>query len=381
MTTKKTPDTDPEIIEGVAVEKSASRAGRRRSAGRGKTRAGDTTSGTGSTGASAGNAAPDDTNTDRSMNGSPDSATPAKTSSGRASLPLMLGAAAVLLVLAGIAVQQWMMARQDSRFQAEIKGLAAQIDTSDVMLAWAQAEILVMKTNQDAMASRLAGIETALPKDPAEALATLSARLDMLAADLAALPAAGDPALAPSGSALGLAQAGVGAANAMNAANLDGGDPAPWMPVLRELGAAGLDVGDLSRLEALLAARPAPTARLLAEGRDLVMAIRQAQDGDTGWWQDTTGRIAGFIRLRRSDDAPAATDSADAAATALDGFGRALRTEGLAAALAASRRIAPSPAGLADWQALAQNRLELDSALAALMARMAAGLAAAGAMD
>ena len=95
--------------------------------------------------------------------------------------------------------------------------------------------------------------------------------------------------------------------------------------------------------------------------------------------------IAGFIRLRRSDDVPSAAGGAAGgaagAATPMDDFARALRTERLAAALAASHRITPMPDGLAEWQALAQNRLDLDAALAALMARMAAGLAAARAMD
>jgi len=383
MTVKKTSDTDPEIIEGVAIETPASVAGRRRSAGRGKARASDATSGTSSAGAAAGKAAPDDTNADGSMKGSPDSETPAKTPARRASLAVMLGAAAALLVFAGIAIQQWMMARQEGHYQAEIEALVAQIDTTNDMLARAQAEILVMKTKQDDLASRLAGFENALPEDPAEVLAALSARLDRLAADLESRPAASNTASPRFESDLVLAQAGLGAATAMNAGNLEGGDPAQWMPVLRELASAGLDVGDLSRLEAVLIPPPVPVARLLAEGSGLAAGIGQERSGVSGWWQDTSGMIAGFIRLRRSDDAPSAAGGAAGgaagAATPMDDFARALRTEGLAAALAASHRITPMPDGLAEWQARAQRRLDLDAALAALMAHMTAHLVSAGA--
>jgi hypothetical protein len=80
--------------------------------------------------------------------------------------------------------------------------------------------------------------------------------------------------------------------------------------------------------------------------------------------------------LRRSDDAPATAETAAQAATPPDAFARALRSGGLAAALAASRAIAPLPAGLADWQAAAQRRLDLDAALAGLMAQMTAHVAA-----
>ena len=217
MTARKTSDTDPDIIEGVAVEKPASPAGRRRPAGRGKAaagqggakqRAGKTPSGKGT---------PDDTRnsaTDRQEDGSSTNNSPADnasdgSSAGKAppqrdSLPVILGAAAILLALTGIVIQQWMMARQENRFQSGIGSLAAQIATSSDMLARAEGEILVMKTNQDAVASRLAGLEDALPRDPAEALAALSTRLDALAADLDSRPSGGDSSLPPLESGLSL---------------------------------------------------------------------------------------------------------------------------------------------------------------------------------
>ena len=191
----------------------------------------------------------------------------------RDSLPVILGAAAILLALTGIVIQQWMMARQENRFQSEIGSLAAQIATSSDMLARAEGEILVMKTNQDAVAARLAGLEDALPRDPAEALAALSTRLDALAADLDSRPSGGDTSLPPLESGLALAQAGLGAVTAMNAASLAGGDAARWVPVLRELALAGLDVGDLSGLEMLLTPPPAQASRLVADGVALVLSL------------------------------------------------------------------------------------------------------------
>lgn len=294
-------------------------------------------------------------------------------------MPVILGVAALLLALAGIGIQQWLAVRQAGHYQAEIEALAAQIDTTNDMLARAQADILVMKTSQDELASRLAGFEDALPQDPAEALAALAARLDTMAADLESRPADTVPPQFESG--LVLAQAGLGAATAMNAANLEGGDPARWLPVLRELALAGLDVGGLSRLEALLTPPPVPTVRLLAEGSGLVAGIDRDRGGVSGWWQDTTGMIAGFIRLRRSDDAPTAAEGAAEAATPADDFARALRAGSLAEALAASRRITAGHEGLADWQLQSQRRLDLDAVLAALMARMTARLVTAGAAD
>ena len=338
MTGKKKPDTDPEIIEGVAVEKPASQAGRRRSAGRGKAASGQAgtrqntgqDSGQASTGqnagqntgqnseqnsgqAASGTGTPDSTSNDTSNHTSGGAAADfaaGSVPSGRASLPVMLGAAALVLALASIVIQQWMMARQDSRLHAELDPLAAQLATGGDMLARAEAEILVLKTNQDAAMARLAGVEAALPQDPAAALATLSARLDELAANLDARPSGGDASLPSRTSGLTLAQAGLGAVNAMNAANLDGGDAAQWVPVLRELAQAGLDVGDLTRLEALLTPPPPLAARLRAEASALAGTMQQDQADASGWWQATTGRIAGFIRLRRSDETTAAAEDA-----------------------------------------------------------------------
>ncbi|MGB1873005.1 MAG: hypothetical protein ACPHQ8_10310 [Candidatus Puniceispirillaceae bacterium] len=388
MTAKQTSDTDPEIIEGVAVEKSAASAGRRRSAGRGKSRSEKS-----APKQRPASAAPDDGTPDRSAGDSraksssnaadnAAGASPAGVASERRdSMPVILGVAAILLVLAGIAVQQWMVARQESQLHIEIEALTVQLDTVNELLARAQGDIAAMRTGQEKQAARLAGLEAELPRDPAEALAALSTRLDAFAADLAARPVGGGRAQTEFDSGPALAQAAIGAVTAMNAANLDGGDPAQWVPVLQELARAGLDIGDLAGIEALLAPRPPTTTRLLAEAAGLANMIGRDQDDAAGWWQNTTGRIAGFIRLRRSDDMPSTEDGAVAESLPLDRFARAIRSDGLAAALAASRKVAPPPAGLAGWQAKAQRRLDLDAALAGLMVEMTARLAATRVTD
>ena len=391
MTAKKTSDNNPEIIEGVAVEKQAPST--RRAAGRRKSQSGAgaskrrpaSASASASAGASTDKATPDRDQSDKSASNSTEESSGASSTGGaptrRGSMPVILGASAILLALGGIIIQQWMVARQEVQLRAEIETLVAQIEVMNGSLANAQAQITNIGASQDEVVSRLAGLEADLPQDPAKALAALTARLDTLTADLAALPVGSDAAQSLPESGLALAQAGLGAANAMNAANLDGGDLAQWVPVLRELVRAGLEVGDLAGIEALLTPRPTPTAQLIAEGAGLVAVTQQGWADDSGWWQNTTGRIAGFIRLRRSDDAPAAGETAAEAATPLDEFARELRSGGLATALTASRTITPPPAGLADWQSRAQRRLDLEAGLAGLTAEMTAHLAAAGVVD
>ena len=393
MTAKKTSNTDPDIIEGVAVEKPAPSTSRRRAAGREKSPSGTGASeqrpASASAGASASDSAdkasPDSMQSGKSAGKSAETSSDAPAASDvparRESMPVILGAAAILLALGGIIIQQWMAARQKTQLRAEIETLVAQIELVNGSLANAQAQVITIGVSQDAVVSRLARLEADLPQDPAEALAVLAERLDTLAADLAALPADNDVTLSPFESGLALAQTGLGAANAMNAANLAGGDPAQWVPVLQELARAGLDVGDLEEIETLLTARPAPTVQLLAEGVALATVAESDRESDSGWWQNATGRIAGFIKLRRSDDAPATGESVAETATPLDEFERTLRTGRLGDALVSSRKIIPLPAGLDDWQSRAQRRLDLEAGLAGLVARMTAQLAAAGVAD
>jgi len=298
----------------------------------------------------------------------------------------MFGVGVVALALAGGALVLSMVARQEARLRAEIEELAVQMAAANDTLARAQAELAALDTGQAEISARLAGIEAELPQDPADALAALSTRLDMLAADMAAQSAASD-AVQPAfdgGSltaGLALAQAGLGAANAMNAANLAGGDPAQWLSVLEGLVQAGLDVGDLTSIQALLTPPPATTAQLLASAADLAVDLRQDQDAAKGWWQNATGRLTGFIRLRRSEEASMRAEGQRDDPLPLDVFARAVRSGNLPASVAASRQIMPDSARLAAWQAQAQRRLDLDTALVGLMADMTARLATAGVAD
>jgi hypothetical protein len=394
MTRKKTPDTNPDIIEGVAVEKSDGSAGRRRSAGHGKARSGTDGAGQSSANAQQDSAqqksaqwhrkTPDSANPDRSGDG----VSSGKETPQRRSVPIMLGVAAIVLALAGIVLQQWMVARQEVQLRAEIERLAAQVVAANDALVRAQAEMAAIDNGQAEINTRLAGIEAELPQDPADALSALSARLDMLAADMAAISAASEAALPPfdtglanaglANTGLALAQAGLGAANAMNAANLAGGDPVQWLLVLEELAQAGLDIEGLSGIQALLAPPPAAPPQLLVRGTDLAIALRRDQDDSEGWWQNATGRIAGFIRLRRSDEPSSVAPGQREDPQPVDAFASALRTGNLMSSLATSRKIVPASTPLAAWQAEAQRRLDLDAALVGLMAEMTARLAAAG---
>ena len=399
MTSKKTPDTNPDIIEGVAVEKPDGSAGRRRSAGRDKVRSGNDGARQSSTSAPPHNSTSDNSTSDHvgpnhagpnhtAPGRSGDGVSSGKTKPQRISFPIMLGVVAMMLALAGIGLQQWMAARQEVQLRAEIEGLAAQMVAANDALVRAQADMAAIATGQAEINARLAGIEADLPQDPADALSALSTRLDMLAADMAAMSAASDAAQNPFGAGLAhtglantglaLAQAGLGAANAMNAANLAGGDPVQWLLVLEELAQAGLDVGDLAGIQALLTPPPAATPQLLASGTDLVVALRRDQDDVEGWWQNATGRIAGFIRLRRSEESSSRAPGQREDSRPLDAFASALRTGNLMSSLATSREIVPASTPLAAWQAEAQRRLDLDAALVGLMAEMTTRLAAAG---
>jgi len=392
MTSNKTPDTDPDVIEGVAVEKPDGPAGRRRAADRNKARSGAKGKGPSSAGVQPDNSSSDSNETANATSGHPapdgfgDGVSSGKTKHRRFSLPVIFGVLALVLVLAGGGLLQWMAARQEALFRAEIDGLAAQMAAANDALARVQAELAAIDTGRAEIDARLAGFEARLPQDPTDALSALSKRLDMLAADMDALSAASDAAqMSIDGSspntALALAQAGFGAANAMNAANLAGGDPVQWLTVLEELAKAGLDIEGLSGIQALLAPPPATTSQLLASGVDLAVDLRRGQTEAEGWWQNATGRLAGFIRLRRSDESSLRADGQREDPVPLDAFAEALRTGNLLSSVAASRQIVPAPASLAAWQAQAQRRLDLDAALVGLMADMTTRLAAAGVAD
>ncbi|MEX0504506.1 hypothetical protein AB3X55_13010 [Alphaproteobacteria bacterium LSUCC0719] len=392
MSSKETPDTDPDIIEGVAVEKTGGPTGRRRAAGRNRARSGAEGKGPSSTGARPDNMTSDNDESANAASGHSasdgfgDAASSGETKRRRFGLPVMLGVPALVLVLAGGGLLQWMAARHEAQLRVEIEGLAAQMAAANDALASMQAELAAVDKGRAEIDARLDGIEASLPQDPADALSALSKRLDMLAADMDALSAASDAAQTSidgslPNTALALAQAGFGAANAMNAANLVGGDPVQWLSVLEELARAGLDIEGLAGIQALLTPPPATTTQLLASGVDLAGDLRRDQNEAAGWWQNATGRLAGFIRLRRSEESSSRSDGQRDDPVPLDVFANALRAGNLLSSVAASRQIVPASARLAAWQAQAQRRLDLDAALVGLMADMTSRLAATGVTD
>ena len=103
-----------------------------------------------------------------------------------------------------------------------------------------------------------------------------------------------------------------------------------------------------------------------------------AGDGeDGGWWSAATGRLSGFVTLRRKEDdstpQEATQDNAPLAA-----FERALAAGRLADAIDAGRQIETDMPALAAWIAAAERRAALDDLLARFGAEMAARLARAG---
>ena len=166
----------------------------------------------------------------------------------------------------------------------------------------------------------------------------------------------------------------------MTAADAGGGDPAQWLPVLRRISDAGLDLGDLGRLDALVRARPPSSAVLLADIAALVdmMDTDEARSSGTGWWDSATGRLGDFIRFRRSDAGASSNRTAEVDDSPLRKMQRAAATGGLQAALDASRDVTAPPEPLRAWQEAVTRRLELDAALAALSAAAASRLAAPG---
>ena len=103
-----------------------------------------------------------------------------------------------------------------------------------------------------------------------------------------------------------------------------------------------------------------------------------AGDGeDGGWWSAATGRLSGFVTLRRKEDVStpqeATQDNAPLAA-----FERALAAGRLADAIDAGSQIETDMPALAAWIAAAERRAALDDLLARFGAEMAARLARAG---
>ena len=363
MTAKTPSNDDPDIIEGVAVEKAAPSAGRGRrgaKAGTSRRKAAaerDATAGGQSPAASA----------DRSRSVSPQR------------VPLVISALALLLVMALAGYQVWTAESREAALQAEIAAIAGQLDAARDGLAQLREGGNAMRAGQDGLAKRLAGIEAGLPADPSAAIAALSTRLEELEA-AAALPsrsAASDIMVMETESAL--AHAAMAALAAMTAADAGGGDAAQWLPVLSLASGAGLDLGDLGRLEMLVRSRPPSSAVLLADVVPLADMMRTNETGaeGAGWWDSATGRLGDFIQLRRSDagvPADRAMDDDDP----LSQWQRAATAGGLRAALQASNAITSPPERLREWQQDVARRLELDALLSGMAARAISNLVAGG---
>ena len=372
MTDRKTPTEEPGVIEGVAVEKQP--AGRKRRAS-GKQQASSAGGGTAGTGTgNAGAHARDDR--------------PGRPGRAGMSVATLMAMAAILIAGAGLAVQEWRAIARVEALQGEIAALTAQLTTAEEIAGTAQDEAARLSGR---MAERLAALEAAIPDDPQTAISDLAGAQDDLAQRLDALESTSASASASATSSaagdasateMALAQSALTVASAMLADSLAGGDAGRWLPVLDELEAAGLDLGDLAALRAALSPPPPSTPQLLATAKGMMPSLREAaRDTRSGWWSSTADTLAGFVTLRRQDEAGDAV-SADSGSP-LAGFKDAIAAGHLAAALAASENLAaalPDHAGrINSWRIAATRRLAADDALAGFSAAIAARLARHGA--
>jgi len=353
MTAKTPRNDDPDIIEGVAVEKTAPSAGR----GRRGTKAGT----------SRRKAAAE---TDATAGG-PSQAPPGDRSGSVPShgTPLLISALALLLVMALGGYQLWTAESRDAALRAETAAIAGQLEAARDELARLREGGDAMRAGQVGLAKRMDGMEAGLPDDPSAALAALSTRLEQLEAADEMPPRSGASDVMVIAPETGLAHAAMAALAAMTAADAGGGEPAQWLPVLSRVSDAGLDLGDLGRRGMLSRSRPPSSAVLLADVVPLAEMMKMNETGaqDAGWWDSATGRLGDFIQLRRSD-AGAPTDPNMADGDPLSQVQRAAATGGLRAALEASSAITSPPERLREWQRAVTRRLELDGLLSELSA-------------
>ena len=373
MTSRKTPAEDQDIIEGVAVEKqdgakAFGRSGPRRRAARKRAPEAkpepkpepkpESLPESGSAEATA-DAAP------RGLN---DARAPAATSR----MPVFVAGLALVVAAAAFGLQQWQADTVESGFRAEIDDLTARLAAAEQALTDAAAA-------EASLREEIGRIVSGMPVDLKQDLGELAARVTDLESGLSdvetsrAAPAAiGDPALV-------LAQSGMSVAAAMIADSFAGADPSRWLPVLSELRAAGLAVGDIEALRIAMSPLPPSRERLVGEAIAMIAELRGvAGDGENGgWWSVATGRLSDFVTLRRKEDVStpqeATQDNAPLAA-----FERALAAGRLADAIDAGRQIEIDMPALAAWIAAAERHAALDDLLARFGAGMAARLARAG---
>ena len=373
MTSRKTPAEDQDIIEGVAVEKqdgakAFGRSGPRRRAARKRAPEAKPEAKPEPKPESLPESGSAEATADAAPRGLNDARAPAATSR----MPVFVAGLALVVAAAAFGLQQWQADTVESGFRAEIDDLTARLAAAEQALTDAAAA-------EASLREEIGRIVSGMPVDLKQDLGELAARVTDLESGLsdvetsrAAPTAIGDPALM-------LAQSGMSVAAAMIADSFAGADPSRWLPVLSELRAAGLAVGDIEALRIAMSPLPPSRERLVGEAIAMIAELRGvAGDGeDGGWWSVATGRLSGFITLRRKEDVStpqeATQDNAPLAA-----FERALAAGRLADAIDAGRQIETNMPALAAWIAAAGRRAALDDLLARFGAEMAARLARAG---
>ena len=373
MTSRKPPAEDQDIIEGVAVEKqdgakaSGRGAPRRRAARKGAPEAKPEANSDPKP-----ESAPESGSAEATGAAAPRGRNDARAPAATSRMPVVVAGLTLVVAGAAFGLQQWQAGTVES-------GLRAEIDDLSARLAAAEQAITDAAAAEASLREEIGGIVSGMPADLKQDLGELAARVTDLESGLSdvetsrAAPAAiGDPALV-------LAQSGMSVAAAMIADSLAGADPSRWLPVLSELRAAGLAVGDIEALRTAMSPLPPSRERLVGDAISMIKELRGvAGDGeDGGWWLAATGRLSGFVTLRRKEDVStpqeATQDNAPLAA-----FERALAAGRLADAIDAGSQIETDIPALAAWIAAAERRATLDDMLARFGAEMAARLARAG---
>ncbi|MEK9558129.1 MAG: hypothetical protein VW175_06925 [Alphaproteobacteria bacterium] len=369
MTSRKPPAEDQDIIEGVAVEKqdggkASGRGGsRRRAARKGASEPKpESSSESASESASAG----------ASGAAGPHGRDNARAPAAASRMPMVVAGLALVVAGAAFGMQYWRAGTVEAGLRAEIDSLSARLAVAEK----AQSDAAAAEAS---LREEIGRIVSGMPADLKVELGELVARVTDLESGLSnvetsrAAPAAtGDPALV-------LAQSGMSVAAAMIADSLAGADPSRWLPVLSELRAAGLAVGDIDALRAAMSPLPPSRDRLVDDAMAMISELRSvAGDGEDGsWWSSATGQLSGFVTLRRKEDAAAVRDPAPDDAP-LAAFERALAAGQFAEAVDAGKQIETDMPALAGWIVAAERRAALDDLLAGFGAEMAARLARAG---
>ncbi len=369
MTSRKTPAEDQDIIEGVAVEKqdgtkASGRGGpRRRAAPKGAPE---------SKPESAQESAPEyaspEATSGVAARGRNDARAPAATSR----MPVVVAGLALVVAGAAFGLQQWQSSTVES-------GLRAEIDDLSERLAAAEQALTDAVAAEASLREEIGRIVSGMPVDLKQDLGELAARVTDLESGLSNVEMSRTTSAAIGDPALVLAQSGMSVAAAMIADSLVGADPSRWLPVLSELRAAGLTVGDIEALRIAMSPMPPSRERLFGEAIAMIAELRGvASDGeDRGWWSAATGRLSDFVKLRRKEEGSnpqeATQDNAPLAA-----FERALAAGRLVDAIDAGRQIETNMPALSTWIAVAERRAALDDMLAGFAAEMAVWLARVG---